>query len=155
MSKSRLVIVSLAGVFVALQFVPVERSNPPVSGDVAAPPPVDAILRRSCYDCHSNETRWPWYAKVAPVSWLVARDVNHGREHLNFSEWAPLPAGKKRHKLKEVWEEVEEGEMPLAIYLFMHGDAKVAPDELGAIHDWALGAGQDAVDREEEGERGG
>ncbi|MFG0317880.1 MAG: heme-binding domain-containing protein [Planctomycetota bacterium JB042] len=153
MSKSRLAIVTLAGVLVALQFVPVERENPPVSGDVDAPPPVDAILRRSCYDCHSNETRWPWYAKVAPISWLVARDVNDGREHLNFSEWTSLPAGEKRHELREVWEEVEAGEMPLALYLFMHGDARLGPADLEALHDWTLGAGQDAVDREEE--RGG
>ena len=80
---------------------PVDRENPPVTGDIGAPSEVDAILRTSCYDCHSNETVWPWYSYLAPASWLVAEDVEHGREHLNFSEWTSYESGKRIHKLEE------------------------------------------------------
>ena len=72
-------VLALAAVFVAIQLVPVHRDNPPVASDLDAPADVKSILRRACYDCHSNETRWPWYAYVAPVSWLVAHDVEEGR----------------------------------------------------------------------------
>src|SRR5262245_24374433 len=72
---------------VAAQFVPATLTNPPVQGSLQAPLPISVTLRRACYDCHSNETRWPWYSRVAPVSWLVVRDVNLGREEINFSEW--------------------------------------------------------------------
>ncbi len=71
----------------AIQLVPVKRSNPPVEFEVEAPADVHAILERACYDCHSNRTRWPWYSSVAPVSWLVARDVRRGRKELNFTDW--------------------------------------------------------------------
>jgi hypothetical protein len=69
------------------QLVPLDRSNPPVSAEVPATPEVRAILKRSCYDCHSNETRWPWYAYAAPMSWLLVYDVHEAREHMNFSTW--------------------------------------------------------------------
>jgi len=76
----------MAAVFVLIQFIPVARTNPPVEGEISASPEVMSILRRACYDCHSNETRWPWYSKIAPVSWLSVKDVNEGREHLNQLE---------------------------------------------------------------------
>lgn len=151
MSKLRVVVVSVAVVFGLVQLVPVDRENPPVTGALAASPKVLALLRRSCFDCHSNETRWPWYARIAPVSWLVARDVKEGREHLNFSEWAGLAPEKKRHKLEELWEEVEAGAMPPTQYLFVHGDAALGPQEIESLHEWALGAAQDRVDEEERG----
>src|SRR5450759_484008 len=82
---------TLAGAVVvalgAIQLIPVDRTNPPVQKEMPAPPDVQAILRRSCYDCHSNETVWLWYSKVAPISWLVSRDVRQGRRELNFSDW--------------------------------------------------------------------
>ena len=121
----------------AIQLVPVDRSNPPVTSEVPADPATREILRRACYDCHSNETRWPWYARVAPVSWLVAHDGEEGREHVNFSTWNEYTAKKQRKKLDEVWEEVEEGEMPLWFYVPLHPDAKLGEADLRAIEAWA------------------
>src|SRR5271166_3000619 len=87
MRRLEMISAACVGVFVLIQLVPMSMTNPPITQDVAAPAPVELILRRGCYDCHSNETRWPWYARVAPVSWLVIRDVNRGRKHVNFSTW--------------------------------------------------------------------
>lgn len=122
MSRSRLLLIA-AGILVAAQLVPVPRTNPPVESKMPAPPEVQAILDRSCADCHSHETRWPWYAHVAPVSWLVARDVHEGRKHLNFSTFDSYSAKRQRNKTKELWEEVDKGEMPTWIYLVIHRDA--------------------------------
>jgi len=123
---------------VLIQLIPVSRDNPPVVQDVAAPEKVSEILRRACYDCHSNETRWPWYANVAPVSWLVGRDVHEGRRHLNFSDWA-----RYSRKRDEVWEEVEKGDMPLWFYVPLHADAKLSEEDRAAIKRWAL-TGEDS-----------
>lgn len=112
----RIVYVCLAIVIVA-QLVPVERDNPPEIAPLLAPAEVAAVLERSCYDCHSNRTAWPWYAHVAPVSWWVAHDVSEGREHLNFSQWEELPVEKRRHVAGKIVEEVSGGGMPPAIYL--------------------------------------
>ena len=126
-----------AGVLlVAAQFVPVERSNPPVETEVPAPQAVRDILRRSCYDCHSNETVWPWYSNVAPVSWLVAHDTNEGREHLNFSTWNRLNDEDRRHAFEEIGEEVESDAMPLPIYFPMHPEARLSAADKAAIAAW-------------------
>ncbi len=129
---------ALAALFVLIQLVPAGRTNPPVTQALAAAPEVLSILKRSCYDCHSNETRWPWYAYVAPVSWLVVHDVDEGREHLNFSHWGGYDAKKRISKAAEVIEEIENGEMPLAQYLWLHGDARIAPEELEVLRAWEL-----------------
>ncbi len=84
----------------------VDTSNPPVTADVPASAAVKGILRRACYDCHSNETQWPWYGRIAPVSWLLARDVREGRAELNFSTWNQYSTQQRVKKLKESWEEV-------------------------------------------------
>lgn len=128
---------ALAAVFVAIQFVPVHRDNPPVASDLDAPADVKSVLRRSCYDCHSNETKWPWYAYVAPVSWLVAEDVEHGRQELNFSIWGSYPEKKRISYASDMVEEIEEGEMPLPKYLITHGDARVTPAELERLRAWS------------------
>ena len=86
---------------IGIQFVPVNRMNPPVTGEIGAPEKVMAILHRSCYDCHSNKTVWPWYSYVAPISWLVADDVHEGRRHMNFSEWNTYNTKRRNHKIKE------------------------------------------------------
>ncbi len=125
----------LGAIFLGIQFIPVDRSNPPVVADLEAPIEVKSILKRSCYDCHSNEVVWPWYSYVAPVSWLVAHDVEEGREELNFSEWHRY-AGDPEMK-EEIVEEVAEGEMPLGIYLALHRDAVVSPSELTILRQWA------------------
>ncbi len=129
--------VALVVVFVAIQLVPVDRSNPPVESDVPAPEPVRAVLKRACYDCHSNESVWPWYSHVAPVSWLIARDVHEGREELNYSLWNKLSEEKQAKARKDTWEEISEGEMPPAIYLVMHGDAHLSLADRALVREWS------------------
>jgi len=125
---------------VIIQFIPIDRNNPPVAGEIEAPEAVMAILKRSCYDCHSNETIWPWYSYVAPASWLVAKDVREGREELNFSVWDTYSEKRKNHKIKECGEEVEEGEMPLWFYLPLHPEAELSQDDIDLIVSWSKGA---------------
>ena len=126
-----------AGVLLLLaQFVPVERDNPPVRGDFDGPAAVREILVRSCYDCHSNETHWPWYSKIAPMSWLVTHDVAEGREELNFSEWRTYDARKRTELAVEMLEMVEKREMPMPVYILLHGEAKLAGTEIGTLRGW-------------------
>jgi hypothetical protein len=135
----RLVKWSLIGlplVFVAIQFVPVQRTNPPVETEVTAPPDVRAVLRRACYDCHSNETVWPWYSHVAPASWLVADDVNKGRRQVNFSTWNRLTPKDQAKKLREAWEEIESGEMPLWYYRPLHPGASLNAQDRALLEGW-------------------
>lgn len=131
------IFVVLAVLFVLIQFVPAGRSNPPVTKPLQAPSDVQAILQRSCYDCHSNESKWPWYAYVAPVSWLVANDVDEGRSKLNLSKWGDYEPRKLSGKASEMADEIESGEMPMKQYLWMHSDAKLSPADKAAIRAWA------------------
>lgn len=123
-------------VLVGIQFVPVDRTNPPVKTVFQGPEPVMQILRQSCYDCHSNQTTWPWYSYVAPVSWMVANHVEEGREELNFSDWAAHATDG--HLMEEIYEEVEEGHMPEGSYLWMHPEAKVSEADLAILKDYFL-----------------
>ncbi len=127
----------LAVVLVAIQLVPVERTNPPVEEEVDAPEEVVQVLRRACYDCHSNETVWPWYSRVAPASWLAVRDVTKGREELNFSTWNRLSTRERVEAMQESWEEVEEGEMPPWFYLPPHPEARLSPEDRELLRRWA------------------
>jgi hypothetical protein len=122
---------------VAIQFVPVDTRNPPVTHDIPSSPVVKAVLRRACYDCHSNETGWPWYGRVAPVSWVVARDVRKGRAELNFSTWNQYSTQQQVKKLKEAWKEVAEGEMPPWLYLPAHRDARLSTGDRALLQQWA------------------
>ena len=110
-------VLSLAALFVLIQVVPVQRDNPTVRGNVTAPPAVASILRRSCYDCHSNETRWPWFSHIAPASWLAHRHVMQARARLNFSAWADYAydPGTESRKLGEIAKLVKSGAMPPGI----------------------------------------
>lgn len=121
----------LAGLFVLIQLLPVgaPRTNPPL----VAEPPWDSprtreLFERACADCHSNRTRWPWYAHVAPVSWLVAHDVAEGREHLNVSEWH-----REQEDAAEAAEEVRAGRMPYRGYALTHSEARLGPEEKRAL----------------------
>jgi mono/diheme cytochrome c family protein len=127
---------AIAAALLLIQLVPVDRSNPPVEEEVAAPAAVREILRTSCYDCHSHESTWPWYAYVAPVSWLVAHDVEEAREHLNFSTWNDYDEEEQIELLEEVWEEVEDGEMPLWFYVPLHPEAELSEQQRGLLHSW-------------------
>jgi Haem-binding domain len=130
-------VIVLVAALAAIQLVPVERANPPLESDVAAPDEVKRILRRACYDCHSNETRWPWYARVAPVSWLISHDVKEGRQELNFSVWNQFTGGRRARKFKEIVDQVEQEKMPQWYYVLLHSDAKLSPADKVTIVNWA------------------
>lgn len=124
-------------ILIGLQFVPVDRANPPEHDQLAVPAEVQAILRRACYDCHSNETNWPWYSQIAPASLLLANDVKEGRREVNFSTWEKYDQRRKSRKLKEIANQVEKGDMPLWYYLPLHPDAKLSPADRELILKWA------------------
>ena len=125
----------LGALFIGIQFVRPSTTNPVAAAPFAVDDAeVESILRRSCFDCHSNETRWPWYSHVAPVSWRVADHVKEGREHMNFSDWSEADGVKR---IGEICEEIEEGEMPLRDYLRMHGDAKLSKEEIATLCSWS------------------
>ena len=121
------ILVVLAVILIGIQFIPVERSNPSVTEEISSPSNIKAILKKSCYDCHSNETEYPWYAHVAPISFLVAKDVKNGRRNLNFSEWDRYDKENGEKILVKISNEVEKGTMPLAIYTLVHPTAKLDP----------------------------
>jgi cytochrome c551/c552 len=129
----------LVVVLIAIQFVPLARTNPPERAKAPAPEDVQVLLQRACFDCHSNETRWPWYAYVAPVSFLIARDVSEGRREVNFSLWNQYNAQREARKRKEIVEQVQSGKMPQWYYLLLHPDAKLSDADRQTIIKWAQG----------------
>src|SRR5580692_3187133 len=126
-------------IFIVLQFFNPSRINPPVKSDfiAAARPPasVAAEIRAACYDCHSDETTWPLYSRIAPASWLIASDVNEGRKHLNLSDWPaePTRAAKQLDRINEV---VDYREMPLKKYTVLHPDANLSDAQRKEVLDW-------------------
>ena len=127
---------------VVAQFIPVTRTNPPVdaaqtiSATTPIPPNVASILDRSCQDCHSSQTVWPWYSQVAPVSWFLAHHVNEGRGELNVSDWGRYPVRRKARKLKEICEQVTSGKMPLQTYTLLHPQANLSDPDKKILCDW-------------------
>lgn len=119
-------IIALIAAFILIQLIPYGRqhTNPPVVQEPAWDAETRALAQRACFDCHSNETVWPWYSNVAPVSWLVQHDVEEGRQHLNFSEWKD-----NSHAVHEVEEVISEGEMPPGFYIPLHPDAALTAEE--------------------------
>jgi hypothetical protein len=136
-------LVVLIVAFIGAQFVRPTRANPPVDASKTifatgkVPADVRGILERSCADCHSHATVWPWYSKVAPVSWLVAEDVEHGRKDLNLSMWGDYTPKRAEHKLEELCEKVEDGEMPLKKYTFLHPSAKLSDADRRRLCEWS------------------
>ena len=129
-------------IFLIIQLIP---SNRPSDSNVQLPEntqiqnadnEVMTILKTSCFDCHSNQTQYRWYAHVAPVSWLIARDVSKGREALNFSEWSTYNKRKIVRKLGDIKEQIVKDEMPMRIYTLMHPDAKLTGSQKKLITDW-------------------
>jgi hypothetical protein len=135
--KANYLIIGVAVLFIAIQFVQPDRTNPPANasfeGVAKIAPEAGPILKRACADCHSNETTWPWYSRIAPVSWLVADDVKEGRAHLNFSEWNFLSPEASAIKLREICREVKSGGMPMWQYRLMHPEARLTPEEVRRI----------------------
>jgi len=122
---------------VGIQLIPVDRSNPVTDPalEIKAPADVKAIFQRSCYDCHSNQTKWPWYSHIAPMKWFIARDVNVGRQWLNFSEWERYDE-KKKQKLKEMIFMAVGMAMPLGLYVQAHSEAKLSDHDREIIRQW-------------------
>jgi Haem-binding domain/Cytochrome P460 len=124
------IVVALALAFLGIQFIRPELPNPPITADLQAPPQVKQILKNSCYNCHSNETRLSWFDEPAPAYWIVARDVKEARKHVNFSEIGKLPAGQQRAALFEGIFQVSFGAMPLPSYRRVHPGSTVTPEQL-------------------------
>ncbi len=143
LARSTTVVLTLAMTgLIAAQLIPAERSNPPVVGDVTAPPEIKATLRRACYDCHSNETRWPWYGHVAPFSWLVASHVRSGRKELNFFEWSAYYPQTRRHKLQWMGRALRANEMPPWWYSLTHPASRLSERDRLELERWvATGIG--------------
>ena len=126
-----------AALLVLIQFVPVERTNPEVVSAVVAPPGVHDLLERACFDCHSHLTRWPWYARVAPVSWWVAGHVKEGRADLNFSEWPVFDLEERELALRDIENQLVKGEMPPGYYEIAHPEARLAEEEVARLVAWS------------------
>lgn len=134
----RIIFLLLIIAFIGIQFIEVERANPPVTAVINAPTEVENIFRSSCYDCHSNETVWPWYSKIAPISWLIVNDVTDGRKKLNFSEWEKLYSDNRNKLKKEILEQINKDEMPPSFYTIMHPNAKLELMQINIIKKWAI-----------------
>jgi len=135
------IFLTLAVLLVVAQVIRPRLTNPPVdpAKELRAPEPVTSILARSCNDCHSNRTIWPWYSQIAPVSWLLADDVNDGRKEMNFSEWATFTPRRTARKLQEICEQVEQHKMPLKKYIPLHPSAKLSDADRKTLCEWAKG----------------
>lgn len=134
----------LVGVLLVLQFFPIDRSNPPVKAEIQTSAETKEILKRSCYDCHSNETVWPAYSYIFPASLLISHHVEEGRDELNFSEFGLLTEKKQNKKIYEIWEQVDEGEMPPKDYLLLHPSARLSDKDKEILKQWSDGFSGDS-----------
>jgi len=139
-TKIKWVLGGLVVIFALLQFANPARTNPPVVHDFLAaeapPPPIAALFRGACYDCHSYETQWPWYSHIAPVSWLIASDVQGGRRHLNFSDWPVDDPERAAKRLENASEELGYKEMPPGQYKIMHPVARLTDAQRQQLTQW-------------------
>jgi cytochrome c551/c552 len=141
----------LVVLFLGIQLMRPARTNPAVdeSQTIEArtqmTPQAKAIFERSCNDCHSNKTVWPWYTNVAPISWWIAGHINEARQNMNLSEWAKLDRDRQDRKLRQICDEVTDGGMPLPSYLPMHPKAKLSEEDKKALCDWTAAERQRLV----------
>ncbi len=139
----KIIAIVLAVAFIIAQFIRPDQTNPPIvqaetlEATTQIPENVSAILARSCNDCHSNKTSYPWYAQLTPSNWLLANHIKEGRNKLNFSVWETYEPSKKRRRLDDICEQVKTGEMPYNQYLWMHWSAKLSEDDKNLLCDWA------------------
>ncbi len=131
------VLIFIVVLLVAIQFIPAKVVNPKsnVSLEIKAPKKVMKILKKSCYDCHSNEVKLPWYASIAPASFFIKRHVSLGREWVNFSIWNSYTAKQKDKKLEQIFRSVYHA-MPLPDYLKLHKDARLTQKQKNIIRNW-------------------
>jgi len=143
--KLKLAVLALGVIFLLLQLTNPSRTNPPVKRDMiaAANPPaaVAASLRAACYDCHSYETKWPIYSRIAPSSWLVVSDVNEGRQHLDLSDW-PEDTARAAKKLDRINEVMDYREMPPQKYTMLHPEARLTEEQRKQVMEWTEAAAQ-------------
>jgi len=132
----------LVGLLLIAQFVRPARTNPPVdeSQTIQArtqmTPDVATIFDRSCRDCHSNKTVWPWYTNVAPISWFIANHVSEGRHSMNLSEWGRLDRDKQDRKLRQICDEIQDGVMPLSTYTPLHPGSRLTKQDKKTLCEW-------------------
>jgi Haem-binding domain len=140
--KLKIVLLVLFVIFLAAQFFRPDRTTAPIvqaetlEATVAVPENVAVVLKRSCNDCHTNETRYPWYSEVVPASWLLADHINEGRQKLNFSVWNTYDNTKKRRKMDQICDQITDGEMPQYQYLWIHRDAHLTDEDKKVLCDW-------------------
>lgn len=139
----KIIAIVLVVAFIVIQFIRPDFTNPPVNqaetlyAATEVPENVKTILARSCTDCHSNETVLPWYSKIQPSAWFLANHIKDGRRELNLSVWNTYEPRRKRKKLAEICEQVQEKEMPLPSYLWIHRDAKMSDADIKTLCDWS------------------
>lgn len=146
------IFVALMVVAVAIQFVPVKRTNPETNPNLEIQGSMIDVLARSCFDCHSHHASWPWYSRVAPVSWALSHHVEEGREKLNFSLWQQYSEETRRHLAAEAVVEIDQDEMPLPIHLLLHRNARISSPERDRLAAWSLSLRETPTgdDRDEE-----
>jgi hypothetical protein len=140
----------LAIAFVVIQFFQPEKNIGEINEDhifrqEQLPENLQQILSNACFDCHSNNTNYPWYNQVAPVSWMLSKHVINGKDELNFSEWGKLDAYDKIVALEDIRQEVEQKTMPLKGYVAMHKEAKLSEEQVAALLDWIDKRGAELV----------
>ena len=137
------ILLLLLVVFVVAQFFGPEKNEgkasslEPFIAETNPPENVKQILKESCFDCHSNTTRYPWYFNITPVNYWMAEHVEHGKKEVNFSSWSEYSLKRKEHKMEEVWEEVQKKKMPLESYTWTHGDANLTDVQIESVVAWA------------------
>ncbi len=136
------IVLALIAVFIILQFFRIDKENPAADPamdfmTITNPPAeVASILKSSCYDCHSNQTKYPWYTNVQPVAWWIKDHIDEGRDELNFSEWGTYSYRRADHKLEEGVEMVDEEEMPLPSYTWGHSEARLSTEQRELLTGW-------------------
>jgi len=141
-SFGKIVLITLLAALLIMQLFRIDKSHPesqPENDFMAVEQPgkeISEMIKTSCYDCHSNETTYPWYSNVAPVSWFIQTHVNHGREEINFSNWRDYPAGRRGYLKEECAHEIEEGDMPLKVHLIIHKEARLSDAEREKLAAW-------------------
>jgi hypothetical protein len=142
MTKTRLALTVVSLLGLAIQVVRPTRTNPPsdpadtISAHLPIPADMGNILERACRDCHSNDTRWPWYSHVAPVSWWVIEHVNHGRTHFNYSRWGTYTRDQQSSLLEQSCSLSSTHDMPLGSYRLMHSSARLTPGDIDVLCRW-------------------
>lgn len=142
MRRAAVILAGMLALALALSLVGPQPTNPradpalTLGRQTTVPPAVRSVLSRACFDCHSHETRWPLYARLAPAAWLVVSDVEEGRRHLNFSTWGGYHRFERADLLDKSCELVSSGTMPLRAYRWLHPEARLTPADVDALCDW-------------------